>query len=230
MLSRRLIFKPMCHVYMGWGLCWNKKSNLEIGKLFRLEGDFCLKLKHGMPQWNLKYFPLPGCEKSVQISSKCQNFRFWLTTNRGFQCYETIHSMTSKISDFKYWRWKSIIWTLKSNGCQERGLKKQMLCHKHLFTKQQKRMKLTRLRNCFIIQIPLLDYEIFFNFYSVKTIRILHNNVTLYPDIETSNIAISADSSRYSVLDQPKLDRWLGFLRAQPLSQLQAMLGWNADA
>jgi hypothetical protein len=91
-------------------------------------------------------------------------------------------------------------------------------------------MKLTRLRNCFIIQIPLLDYEIFFNFYSVKTIRILHNNVTLYPDIETSNIAISADSSRYSVLDQPKLDRWLGFLRAQPLSQLQAMLGWNADA
>ena len=101
MSSRKLIFKPMCHVYMGWGLCWNKKPNMEIGKLFRLEGHFCLKLKYGMPQWNLKYFPLPGRAKSVQTSSKCQNFRSWLTTNCWFQCYETIHSKTSKIRDFK---------------------------------------------------------------------------------------------------------------------------------
>jgi hypothetical protein len=59
----------------------------------------------------------------------------------------------------------------------------------------------------FIIEIPLLDNDKFFNFYSVKTIPIFHNNVTFYPDIETNNIAISAHRSKYVVLDQTELDK-----------------------
>jgi hypothetical protein len=59
----------------------------------------------------------------------------------------------------------------------------------------------------FIIEIPLLDTDKFFNFYSVKTIPIFHDNKTLYPDIETNNIAISADGNKYAVLDQTELDR-----------------------
>ncbi len=61
----------------------------------------------------------------------------------------------------------------------------------------------------FHIEIPLLDDDKFFNFYSVKTILIFHNNVTLYPDIETNNIAISADGNKYVVLDQTELDRYM---------------------
>ena len=59
----------------------------------------------------------------------------------------------------------------------------------------------------FIIEIPLLDNDKFFNFYSVKTIPIFHYNVTLYPDIEINNIAISAHRSKYVVLDQTELDK-----------------------
>jgi hypothetical protein len=59
----------------------------------------------------------------------------------------------------------------------------------------------------FLIEIPLLDDDKFFNFYSVKTIPIFHDNVTLYLDIETNNIAISADGNKYVVLDRTELDR-----------------------
>ena len=49
----------------------------------------------------------------------------------------------------------------------------------------------------FIIEIPLLDDDKFqiLLCYSVKTIPIFHNIVTLYADIGTNNIAISADRS-----------------------------------
>jgi hypothetical protein len=59
----------------------------------------------------------------------------------------------------------------------------------------------------FLIEILLLDSDKFFNFYSVKTIPIFHNNATLYPDIETNNIAISANGKKYVVLDKTELDR-----------------------
>jgi len=58
-----------------------------------------------------------------------------------------------------------------------------------------------------VIEILLLDDDKFFNFYSVKTIPIFHNNATLYPDIETNNIAISANGKKYVVLDKTELDR-----------------------
>jgi len=61
----------------------------------------------------------------------------------------------------------------------------------------------------FIIEIPFLDDDKFFNFYSVKTIPIFHDNVMLYPDIETNNIDISADRSKYVVLDQTELDKYM---------------------
>jgi len=47
----------------------------------------------------------------------------------------------------------------------------------------------------------------FFNFYSVKAVPTFYKNTTLYPDIETNNIAISADGNKYDVLDQTDLDR-----------------------
>ncbi len=47
----------------------------------------------------------------------------------------------------------------------------------------------------------------FFNFYSVKAVPTFYKNTTLYPDIETNNIAISADGNKYVVLDQTELDR-----------------------
>jgi hypothetical protein len=59
----------------------------------------------------------------------------------------------------------------------------------------------------FIIEIPLLDDDKFFNFYSVKAVPTFYKNTTLYPDIETNNIAISADGNKYVVLDQTELDR-----------------------
>jgi hypothetical protein len=59
----------------------------------------------------------------------------------------------------------------------------------------------------FLIKIPLLDDDKFFNFYLVKTIPIFHDNVTLYLDIETNNIAILADGNKYVALDQTELDR-----------------------
>jgi hypothetical protein len=58
----------------------------------------------------------------------------------------------------------------------------------------------------FIIKIPLLDDDKFFNFYSVKAVPTFYKNTTLYPDIETNNIAISADGNKYVVLDQTELD------------------------
>jgi hypothetical protein len=48
----------------------------------------------------------------------------------------------------------------------------------------------------FIIEIPLLDDDKFFNFYSVKAVPTFYKNTTLYPDIETNNIAISAKDVR----------------------------------
>jgi len=59
----------------------------------------------------------------------------------------------------------------------------------------------------FIIEIPLLDDDKFFNFYLVKAVPTFYKNVTLYPDIETNNIAISTDGNKYVVLDQTELDR-----------------------
>ncbi len=59
----------------------------------------------------------------------------------------------------------------------------------------------------FLIEIPLLDNDKFFNFYSMKTIPIFHDNVMLYQDIDTNNIAILADSNKYVVLDQTELDK-----------------------
>jgi len=59
----------------------------------------------------------------------------------------------------------------------------------------------------FIIEIPLLDDDKFFNFYSVKAVPIFYKNTTLYPDIKTNNIAISANGNKYVVLDQTELDR-----------------------
>ena len=38
----------------------------------------------------------------------------------------------------------------------------------------------------FIIEIPLLDDDKFFNFYSVKAVPTFYKNTTLYPDIETT--------------------------------------------
>jgi hypothetical protein len=54
----------------------------------------------------------------------------------------------------------------------------------------------------FIIEIPLLDDDKFFNFYSVKAVLTFYKNTTLYPDIETNNIAFLADDNKYVVLDQ----------------------------
>jgi len=59
----------------------------------------------------------------------------------------------------------------------------------------------------FLIKFPLLYDDKFFNFYSVETILIFHDNVKLYPDIDTNNIAILADGNKYVVLDQTELDR-----------------------
>jgi len=59
----------------------------------------------------------------------------------------------------------------------------------------------------FIIKIPFLDDDKFFNFYSVKAVLTFYKNIILYPDIETNNIAISADGNKYIVLDQTELDR-----------------------
>jgi hypothetical protein len=59
----------------------------------------------------------------------------------------------------------------------------------------------------FIIKIPLLDDDKFFNFYSVKAVPTFDKNTTLYPDIETNNTAILADGNKYVVLDQTELDR-----------------------
>ncbi len=61
----------------------------------------------------------------------------------------------------------------------------------------------------FIIEIPLLDDDKFFNFYSVKAVPTFYENSTLYPDIETNNIAISADGNKFVVLDQNELDRFM---------------------
>jgi len=52
-----------------------------------------------------------------------------------------------------------------------------------------------------------LDDDKFFNFYSVKAVLTFYKNTTLYPDIETNNIAILADGNKYVVLDQTELDR-----------------------
>jgi len=49
---------------------------------------------------------------------------------------------------------------------------------------------------CFIIEIPLLDVDKYFNFYSFRKIPTFHDNVMLYPDIKTKNLAILADGSR----------------------------------
>ena len=59
----------------------------------------------------------------------------------------------------------------------------------------------------FIIEVPILDDDKYFNFYSIKPIPEFSNNETFYPDIDATNIAISSDGNKYVVLDQNEFDR-----------------------
>jgi hypothetical protein len=61
----------------------------------------------------------------------------------------------------------------------------------------------------FIFEIPIIDTNKQYNFYLIKPIPVFKNNSTFYPDIDTTNIAISADGSRYVSLDQYEFDRCL---------------------
>jgi hypothetical protein len=61
----------------------------------------------------------------------------------------------------------------------------------------------------FIFEIPIIDVNKQYNFYLIKPIPVFKNNSTFYPDIDATNIAISADGSRYVTLDQYEFDRCL---------------------
>jgi hypothetical protein len=61
----------------------------------------------------------------------------------------------------------------------------------------------------FIFEIPVIDINKQYNFYLIKPIPVFRNGSTFYPDIDATNIAISADGSRYVTLDQYEFDRCL---------------------
>ncbi len=59
----------------------------------------------------------------------------------------------------------------------------------------------------FIIKIPILDNDKYFNFYLIKPIPEFSFNETFYPDIDATNVAISSDGNCYAVLDQNEFDQ-----------------------
>jgi hypothetical protein len=59
----------------------------------------------------------------------------------------------------------------------------------------------------FIIEVPILNVDKYFNFYSIKPISKLSSNKTFYPDIDATNIAISSNGNKYVALHQNEFDR-----------------------
>ena len=54
----------------------------------------------------------------------------------------------------------------------------------------------------FFFEVPIISNEAAFNFYSIIPVPAFHNNETFLPDIDATNIAISKDGTKYSILTQ----------------------------
>ncbi len=48
----------------------------------------------------------------------------------------------------------------------------------------------------FIIEVPILNDDKYFNFYSIRPIPEFSSNKTFYPDIDATNIAISSNGNK----------------------------------
>ena len=59
----------------------------------------------------------------------------------------------------------------------------------------------------FIFEVPIVSEDSAFTFYSVTPIPSFNQNITYWPDIEQTNIAISKDGSKYTILSQEEVAR-----------------------
>ncbi len=59
----------------------------------------------------------------------------------------------------------------------------------------------------FFFDIPILDKEAAFNFYSITPAPIFYKNITYWPEIDATNVAISLDGTKYSTLSQNEFAR-----------------------
>ena len=59
----------------------------------------------------------------------------------------------------------------------------------------------------FFFEIPIIADEFFYSFFSIIKVPAFDKNVTYWPDTEDSNIAISKDGTKYTILSSIELDK-----------------------
>ena len=59
----------------------------------------------------------------------------------------------------------------------------------------------------FFFEVPVLDKENSFNFFSIIPAPAFNNNITYWPEIDISNVAISQDGTKYTILSSEEFSR-----------------------